>query len=168
MQPSQYWKATRNNGWIIAIVVLAGLASTAYYTLTEPARYESSTVLLLNPSLPGGNGAYAPTNELAANSPIITANTCARARSGRRGQEVALCYGTGGMSLVLSPRGWSRTASSSRSPAPCPRRSRRNNWPARSRRSSWPPTPPGNRPAQQAVPLRANGPTAHHEPSIAG
>src|SRR5438874_1775180 len=66
MQSLQLWKAIRKNLWVIALVVLAGLASTIYYTLSVPARYESSAVLLLNPTLPGTYVPYVQTTEVAA------------------------------------------------------------------------------------------------------
>src|SRR5947208_9515545 len=59
-------KAISKNLWIVALVVLLGLAAATFYTLSRPPQYQSTATLLLNPSLPSASAPY-PQTEMAAN-----------------------------------------------------------------------------------------------------
>lgn len=52
MELIHYWKVIRKRWWLILILVLGALGSSYYFTYSQPAEYESSASLLLNPSLP--------------------------------------------------------------------------------------------------------------------
>src|SRR5438045_3038803 len=62
----RYWKVIQKSLWLIVIIVLAGGGYAAFNTINQPAEYESSSKLLLNPSVPNSMVPYIQT-QLAAN-----------------------------------------------------------------------------------------------------
>lgn len=66
MELLQYWRIIRKSLWIIVLVVAIGLAGATFYTLDQHTVYQSSTTLLLNPSVPSSLVPYVQT-QLASN-----------------------------------------------------------------------------------------------------
>jgi non-specific protein-tyrosine kinase len=62
----RYWKVIQKSLWIIIIIALVGGGYAAYNTLNQPPEYESSSKLLLNPSIPNSMVPYVQT-QMAAN-----------------------------------------------------------------------------------------------------
>lgn len=57
MELLRYWKVIQKSLWLVLLIVAIGVGATTYFTLKQPAQYESSATLLLNPSMPS---AYLP------------------------------------------------------------------------------------------------------------
>src|SRR5690349_8747704 len=66
MELLQYWRLLRKRIWVVVLLVIVGMGSTAYYTLDQPPEYESTATLLLNPSVPSTLVPYVQ-SELAPN-----------------------------------------------------------------------------------------------------
>src|SRR5438128_12675512 len=66
MELLQYWRLLRKRFWVIVLLVVVGVGSTAYYTLQQAPEYESTATLLLNPSVPSALVPYVQ-NEVASN-----------------------------------------------------------------------------------------------------
>ncbi|HKP54359.1 MAG TPA: polysaccharide biosynthesis tyrosine autokinase [Chloroflexia bacterium] len=62
----RYWKVIQKSLWLIIIITLVGGSYAAYNTLNLPPEYESSSKLLLNPSIPNSMVPYVQT-QMAAN-----------------------------------------------------------------------------------------------------
>src|SRR5439155_1826646 len=52
--------------WVVVLLVVAGVASTAFYTLQQPPEYDSTATLVLNPAVPSALVYYVQ-NEVATN-----------------------------------------------------------------------------------------------------
>ncbi|HMA33566.1 MAG TPA: polysaccharide biosynthesis tyrosine autokinase [Chloroflexia bacterium] len=52
MELLQYWRVIKKRLWLILLLGVIGAAATAYSSLREPAQYESTATLLLNPAVP--------------------------------------------------------------------------------------------------------------------
>jgi capsular exopolysaccharide synthesis family protein len=61
MPIQRYWKVIQKSLWLIIAFTLAGGCYAAYNTLNQPAEYESSAKLLLNPSVPNSMVPYIQT-----------------------------------------------------------------------------------------------------------
>jgi len=56
-----YWKVVQKSLWLVIIIALLGGSYAAINTLSQPADYESSAKLLLNPSVPNSMVPYVQT-----------------------------------------------------------------------------------------------------------
>jgi succinoglycan biosynthesis transport protein ExoP len=52
MELLHYWKIIRKSLWLIVLLMVVALAATWFYSSNQPTHYESSSILLLNPSVP--------------------------------------------------------------------------------------------------------------------
>jgi len=52
MELLQYWRIIRKRWWMVVLVLVLGVASTAVYTLQQPPEYQTTATLLLNPAVP--------------------------------------------------------------------------------------------------------------------
>src|SRR4051812_43800131 len=66
MELLQYWRLLRKRLWVVVLLVVIGVGSTAYYTLQQAPEYESTSTLLLNPSVPSALVPYVQ-KEVASN-----------------------------------------------------------------------------------------------------
>lgn len=60
MELIQYWRTIRKSWWLILLLVIVGMGSTAYFTASQPISYESSMTILLNPAVPSEMVPYVP------------------------------------------------------------------------------------------------------------
>ncbi|HEX8219057.1 MAG TPA: polysaccharide biosynthesis tyrosine autokinase [Chloroflexia bacterium] len=66
MELMQYWRVIQRSLWIIILILLAAGAAAAYYTLEQPAEYESSATLVLNPAISSSFAPYPEYQTMAA------------------------------------------------------------------------------------------------------
>jgi capsular exopolysaccharide synthesis family protein len=66
MELLRYWKVIQKSLLLIIAIVVLALGGTAIYTINQPRQYESSSTLLLNPSVPNSLVPYVQ-NQVAAN-----------------------------------------------------------------------------------------------------
>jgi capsular exopolysaccharide synthesis family protein len=66
MELLRYWKIIQKSLLLIIAIVALALGGTAIYTINQPRQYESSSTLLLNPSVPNSLVPYVQ-NQVAAN-----------------------------------------------------------------------------------------------------
>ena len=58
MEFLRYWKVVQKQWWLIFLLLLVTVGSTALFTLTQAPVFESSSTLLLNPAVPNQLIAY--------------------------------------------------------------------------------------------------------------
>src|SRR6476469_3927009 len=66
MELVHYWKIVRKSLWLTVVLVIISVGLAAVFTLRQPAKYDSSATLLLNPAVPNSLVPYIKT-ELAPN-----------------------------------------------------------------------------------------------------
>src|SRR5438876_8849123 len=66
MELLQYWRILRKRWWMVLLLIVVGMASTAFYTLRLAPQYDSTATLLLNPAVPSALVPYVQ-NQVASN-----------------------------------------------------------------------------------------------------